>query len=298
MISFTPKELTVAKMHHYLLGAIGPRPIAFASTIDENGQANLAPFSFFNVFSANPPILIFSPARSGRTNTTKDTYNNVKAHPEVVINVVNFDIVEQMSLASSPYPAGESEFVKSGLTPIPSDLVKPFRVKESPVQFECKVNQVIELGTEGGAGNLIICEVVKFHIDESYLDENQLIDQQKIDLVARMGGNWYCRANEHAMFELEKPITTCGVGYDQLPQDFLHSDVLSKNLLARLAGIEEIPNETDVNEYKLMELSDLFLSLDGQPKELELALHKRAKILLEQNNLKDAWLTLLSFNNG
>ena len=298
MISFTPKELTVAKMHHYLLGAIGPRPIAFASTIDENGQANLAPFSFFNVFSANPPILIFSPARSGRTNTTKDTYNNVKAHPEVVINVVNFDIVEQMSLASSPYPAGESEFVKSGLTPIPSDLVKPFRVKESPVQFECKVNQVIELGTEGGAGNLIICEVVKFHIDESYLDENQLIDQQKIDLVARMGGNWYCRANEHAMFELEKPITTCGVGFDQLPQDFLQSDVLSKNLLARLAGIEEIPNETDVNEYKLMELSDLFLSLDDQPKELELALHKRAKLLLEQNNLKDAWLTLLSFNNG
>jgi flavin reductase (DIM6/NTAB) family NADH-FMN oxidoreductase RutF len=298
MISFTPKDLTVAKMHHYLLGAIGPRPIAFASTIDGDGQANLAPFSFFNVFSANPPILIFSPARSGRTNTTKDTYNNVKAHPEVVINVVNFDIVEQMSLASSPYPAGESEFVKSGLTPIASDLVKPFRVKESPVQFECKVNQVIELGTEGGAGNLIICEVVKFHIDESYLDENQLIDQQKIDLVARMGGNWYCRANEHAMFELEKPITTCGVGYDQLPQDFLQSDVLSKNLLARLAGIEEIPDETDVNEYKLMELSDLFLSLDDQPKELELALHKRAKVLLEENKLKDAWLTLLSFNNG
>jgi flavin reductase (DIM6/NTAB) family NADH-FMN oxidoreductase RutF len=298
MISFTPKDLTVAKMHHYLLGAIGPRPIAFASTIDGNGQVNLAPFSFFNVFSANPPILIFSPARSGRTNTTKDTYNNVKAHPEVVINVVNFDIVEQMSLASSPYPAGENEFVKSGLTPIPSDLVKPFRVKESPVQFECKVNQIIELGTEGGAGNLIICEVVKFHIDESYLDENQLIDQQKIDLVARMGGNWYCRANEHAMFELEKPITTCGVGYDQLPQDFLQSDVLSKNLLARLAGIEEIPDETDVNEYKLMELSDLFLSLDSQPKELELALHKRAKVLLEENKLKDAWLTLLSFNNG
>lgn len=298
MISFTPKELTVAKMHHYLLGAIGPRPIAFASTIDENGQANLAPFSFFNVFSANPPILIFSPARSGRTNTTKDTYNNVKAHPEVVINVVNFDIVEQMSLASSPYPAGESEFIKSGLTPIPSDLVRPFRVKESPVQFECKVNQVIELGTEGGAGNLIICEVVKFHIHETYLDENQLIDQQKIDLVARMGGNWYCRANENAMFELEKPITTCGVGYDQLPQDILQSDVLSKNLLARLAGIEDIPNETDVNEYKLMELSDLFLSLDNQPKELELALHKRAKLLLEQNKLKDAWLTLLSFNNG
>jgi flavin reductase (DIM6/NTAB) family NADH-FMN oxidoreductase RutF len=298
MISFTPDELSVPKMHQYLLSSIGPRPIAFASTIDLDGRPNLAPFSFFNVFSANPPILIFSPARSGRTNTTKDTYNNVKAHPEVVINVVNFDIVEQMSLASSPYPVGENEFIKSGLSPIPSDIVKPFRVKESPVQFECKVNQVIELGNEGGAGNLIICEVVKFHIHEHLLDENQLIDQQKIDLVARMGGNWYCRADNHSMFELTKPITSCGIGYDQLPIDIVNSELFSKNLLARLAGIEEIPDETEVNEYKLIELSDLFLSLDKQPKELELALHKRAKLLLEENKLKDAWLTLLSFNNG
>jgi flavin reductase (DIM6/NTAB) family NADH-FMN oxidoreductase RutF len=298
MISFTPDELSVPKMHQYLLSSIGPRPIAFASTIDLEGRPNLAPFSFFNVFSANPPILIFSPARSGRTNTTKDTYNNVKAHPEVVINVVNFDIVEQMSLASSPYPVGENEFIKSGLSPIPSDIVKPFRVKESPVQFECKVNQVIELGNEGGAGNLIICEVVKFHIHEHLLDENQLIDQQKIDLVARMGGNWYCRADNHSMFELTKPITSCGIGYDQLPIDIVNSELFSKNLLARLAGIEEIPDETEVNEYKLIELSDLFLSLDKQPKELELALHKRAKLLLEENKLKDAWLTLLSFNNG
>lgn len=298
MISFTPDELSVPKMHQYLLSSIGPRPIAFASTIDLEGRPNLAPFSFFNVFSANPPILIFSPARSGRANTTKDTYNNVKAHPEVVINVVNFDIVEQMSLASSPYPVGENEFIKSGLSPIPSDIVKPFRVKESPVQFECKVNQVIELGNEGGAGNLIICEVVKFHIHEHLLDENQLIDQQKIDLVARMGGNWYCRADNHSMFELTKPITSCGIGYDQLPIDIVNSELFSKNLLARLAGIEEIPDETEVNEYKLIELSDLFLSLDKQPKELELALHKRAKLLLEENKLKDAWLTLLSFNNG
>ena len=298
MISFTPDELSVPKMHQYLLSSIGPRPIAFASTIDLEGRPNLAPFSFFNVFSANPPILIFSPARSGRANTTKDTYNNVKAHPEVVINVVNFDIVEQMSLASSPYPVGENEFIKSGLSPIPSDIVKPFRVKESPVQFECKVNQVIELGNEGGAGNLIICEVVKFHIHEHLLDENQLIDQQKIDLVARMGGNWYCRADNHSMFELTKPITSCGIGYDQLPIDIVNSELFSKNLLARLAGIEEIPDETEVNEYKLIELSDLFLSLDNQPKELELALHKRAKNLLEENKLKDAWLTLLSFNNG
>ena len=298
MISFTPNELPVSKMHQYLLSSIGPRPIAFASTIDLEGRPNLAPFSFFNVFSANPPILIFSPARSGRTNTTKDTYNNVKVHPEVVINVVNFDIVEQMSLASSPYPVGENEFIKAGLTPIPSDIVKPFRVKESPVQFECRVNQVIELGTEGGAGNLIICEVLKFHIHEHLLDENQQIDQQKIDLVSRMGGNWYCRADNNAMFELTKPITSCGIGFDHLPVDFVKSEVFTKNHLARLAGIEEIPNETEVNEYKLIELSDLFVSLDKQPKELELALHKRAKLLLEENKLKDAWLTLLSFNNG
>ena len=297
MISFTPKELTVAKMHHYLLGAIGPRPIAFASTIDGNGQANLAPFSFFNVFSANPPILIFSPARSGRTNTTKDTYNNVKAHPEVVINVVNFDIVEQMSLASSPYPAGESEFVKSGLTPIPSDLVKPFRVKESPVQFECKVNEVIELGAEGGAGNLIICEVVKIHIHEDVLDENGMIDQHKIDLVSRMGGNWYCRADEKSMFEIMKPITTCGIGFDHLPADIRNSNLLTGNDLGHLAGIEEIPNETDVNEYKLIELSELFVSLENEPVKLEESLHQRAKELLQENKLEEAWLTLLSFNN-
>lgn len=298
MISFLPEELSVSKLHHLLLGAVGPRPIAFASTIDLEGRPNLAPFSFFNVFSANPPILIFSPARSGRTNTTKDTYNNVKAHPEVVINMVNFDIVEQMSLASSPYAAGENEFIKAGLTPVPSDLIKPFRVKESPVQFECKVNQVIELGSEGGAGNLIICEVLKLHIHAHLLDDNHQIDQQKIDLVSRMGGDWYCRADEKAMFELQKPITSCGIGFDQLPQDILKSSILSKNLLARLAGIEEIPDETEVNEYKLMELSDLFLSLDKQPNELELALHNRAKILLIENKLKEAWLTLLSFNNG
>ncbi len=297
MISFLPEELSVSKLHHLLLGAVGPRPIAFASTIDLEGRPNLAPFSFFNVFSANPPILIFSPARSGRTNTTKDTYNNVKAHPEVVINMVNFDIVEQMSLASSPYAAGENEFIKAGLTPVPSDLIKPFRVKESPVQFECKVNQVIELGRQGGAGNLIICEVLKLHIHAHLLDDNHQIDQQKIDLVSRMGGDWYCRADEKAMFELKKPITSCGIGFDQLPLDLLKSSILSKNLLARLAGIEEIPDETEVNEYKLMELSDLFLSLDKQPNELELALHNRAKNLLIENKLKEAWLTLLSFNN-
>jgi flavin reductase (DIM6/NTAB) family NADH-FMN oxidoreductase RutF len=297
MVSIDPKNLTVQKLHQYLLGAIGPRPIAFASTVDAEGKPNLAPFSFFNVFSANPPILIFSPARSGRTNTTKDTYNNVKVVPEVVINVVNYDIVHQMSLASSPYAPGVNEFEKAGFTALKSDSVKPFRVAESPVQFECKVNEVIELGTEGGAGNLIICEVVKIHVHDEVLDSNGMIDQQKIDLVARMGGDWYSRANAESMFEITKPISTCGIGIDALPVDIKSSKVLSGNNLGHLAGIEKIPDETNVNEYKLLELSDLFVSLEDNPLALEEELHKRAQSLLDENKLEEAWLTLLSFNN-
>jgi len=297
MVSIDPKNLTVQKLHQYLLGAIGPRPIAFASTVDAEGKPNLAPFSFFNVFSANPPILIFSPARSGRTNTTKDTYNNVKIVPEVVINVVNYDIVHQMSLASSPYAPGVNEFEKAGFTALKSDSVKPFRVAESPVQFECKVNEVIELGTEGGAGNLIICEVLKIHIHDEVLDSNGMIDQQKIDLVARMGGDWYSRANAESMFEITKPISTCGIGFDALPTDIKSSKILSGNNLGQLAGIEKIPDETNVNEYKLLELSDLFVSLEDKPLALEEELHKRAQSLLDENKLEEAWLTLLSFNN-
>jgi flavin reductase (DIM6/NTAB) family NADH-FMN oxidoreductase RutF len=261
------------------------------------GQANLAPFSFFNVFSANPPILIFSPARSGRTNETKDTYKNVKELPEVVINVVNFDIVHQMSLASSPYSPGISEFEKSGLTPIASETIKPFRVAEAPVQFECRVNEVKELGHEGGAGNLIICEVLRMHVREDVIDEKGLIDQHKIDLVSRMGGDWYVRADESSMFEIKKPITTCGIGFDVLPVDIRNSRILSGNDLGQLAGIEELPNETDVNEYKLIELSELFVSLENDAVELEAQLHQKAKALLSENKLEEAWLTLLAFNN-
>lgn len=297
MLSIDPKSLEIPKLHGYLLGAVGPRPIAFASTIDENGNANLAPFSFFNVFSANPPIMIFSPARSGRTNTTKDTYNNVKAIPEVVINVVTHDIVQQMSLASSPYEAGVDEFVKSGFTKIASETIQPFRVAESPVQFECKVNEVIELGQNGGAGNLVICEVTRIHIDEKVLDENGKIDQHKIDLVSRMGGNWYCRADQQSMFEITKPIVTKGIGFDQLPEDVLKSTILSANDLGQLAGIESLPNETDVNDYKLIELSDVFVELEDQQVQLETELHKLAKELLKENKLEEAWKTLLSFNN-
>lgn len=298
MLTIDPKAIPVPKLHHYLLGAIGPRPIAFASTIDAEGNDNLAPFSFFNVFSANPPIMIFSPARSGRTNTTKDTYNNVKIVPEVVINVVNHDIVHQMSLASSPFSPGISEFEKAGFTALNSETIRPKRVAESPVQFECKVIEIKELGDQGGAGNLVICEVLKIHIREEILDENQMIDQHKIDLVSRMGGNWYCRADEKSMFEITKPITTIGMGFDNLPIDILESKVLSGNNLGQLAGIEEIPNETDVNEFKLLELSDLFLSLEDQPIKLEEELHLKAKELLEENKLEEAWMTLLAFNNG
>jgi len=297
MLEIDPKEIPVPKLHHYLLGAIGPRPIALASTIDAEGNPNLAPFSFFNVFSANPPILIFSPARSGRTNITKDTYNNVKGIPEVVINVVTYPIVEQVSLASSPYAAGINEFEKAGLTALKSDKVSPFRVKESPVHFECRVNEVIELGHEGGAGNLVICEVLKMHISNDILDESGMIDATKIDLVARMGGDWYCRADAESMFEISKPLTTIGIGFDALPKDVLASEVFDKNELAQLAGIECLPDETEVNEYKLLSLSDLFISLSEDPKSLEKQLHERAKEFLANNNLKEAWLVLLSFNN-
>lgn len=298
MLSIDPKELQIAQLHGYLLGAIGPRPIAFASTIDKEGNPNLAPFSFFNVFSANPPILIFSPARSGRTNTNKDTFNNVKEVGEVVINIVNHQIVHQMSLASSPYRSDVDEFEKTGLTKLPSDTIRPFRVAESPVQFECVVNEIKELGDQGGAGNLIICEVKKIHISEEVLDKDGKIDQLKIDLVARMGGNWYCRADKNSMFEIEKPITTCGIGYDAIPNDIKASTILSKNDLGQLGGIEELPNETDVNEYKLLELSDLFVSLEDEQAELENELHRIAKNLLKENRLEEAWKTLLSFNNN
>lgn len=298
IITLDPAELAVPEIHRYLLGAVGPRPIAFAATVDKRGNHNLAPFSFFNVFSANPPIMIFSPARSGRTNATKDTYNNVKEVPEVVINVVTHKMVHQMSLASSPFEPQVDEFKKAGFTALDSELIKPRRVGESPVQFECRVNDVVELGELGGAGNLVICEVVKIHINEAVLDENQMIDQKKIDLVSRMGGNWYCRADENSMFEINKPITTIGVGFDNIPMDIIQSNILTGNELGQLAGIEEIPSETDVNEYKLMELSDLFIGLEDNAALLETELHKKASELLKQEKIQEAWMTLLAFNNG
>ncbi len=285
------------KLHHYLLGAVGPRPICFASTIDKEGNRNLAPFSFFNVFSSNPPVAVFSPANSGRTGAQKDTLLNVLEVPEVVINIVNYDVVHQMSLASSPYEKGVDEFVKAGLTPVASEVVKPFRVKECPVQMECKVTEVKALGEGGGAGNLVICEVLKIHINEEVLDANDMIDQKKIDLVARMGGNWYCRADEKSMFEITKPITTQGIGVDNIPSDVIASGDFSPNELGQLGGIEELPDETDVNDFKLMELSDLFMDYEDDQVQLEKELYKKAKQYLMTEQLLEAWKTILAFNN-
>jgi flavin reductase (DIM6/NTAB) family NADH-FMN oxidoreductase RutF len=285
MLRVDPKEVSQQQLHAYLLGAVGPRPIAFASTIDKEGRPNLAPFSFFNVFSSNPPIAIFSPNRAGRTGATKHTHDNVKEVPEVVLNIVNYDMVQQMSLSSSPYPKGVDEFVKAGLHKLPSEKVKPFRVAESPVTLECKVNQVIELGEHGGAGNLIVCEVLLMHIKEEMLDEKGVIDQRKIDQVARMGGNWYCRAHGDALFEVPKPITTIGIGFDQIPEKIKQSKVLTGNDLGALGSVEHLPTAEEISEY-LAEPKKVF----GSEEEL----HKYAQSLLHVNKVAEAWKVLLA----
>jgi len=248
MISFEPKELTVQKLHGLLLSAVAPRPIAFASTLDADGNPNLSPFSFFNVFSANPPILVFSPARRVSNNTSKHTLANAKQTKEVVINVVNFDMVQQASLSSTEYPKNVNEFEKAGLTMVKSDLVKPFRVGESPVQFECKVNDIIELGTEGGAGNLIICEVVKLHITEEVLNADDTINQEALDLVARAGGSYYTRAKK-GFFEIPKPLRTLGIGVDALPEEIKNSMILTGNDLGMLGNVEALPTKKSIDEF-------------------------------------------------
>ena len=298
MLTIDPKEVSIPVLHSYLLGAVAPRPIAFASTIDKNGNPNLAPFSFFNVFSANPPIAIFSPARSGRTGITKHTYNNVKEVPEVVINMVSYDMVQQMSLASTEYPEGTNEFTKAGFTQLASERIKPFRVKESPAQLECIVKEVIELGDKGGAGNLIICEVVLMHISENVLDANKQIDPNKIDLVARMGGNWYSRSNGSALFEVAKPLLNLGIGVDQLPDFIRNSAVLTGNNLGQLGNIEKIPSEMDVISYKnsgaINEAFKVYGKILDRPDD---QLHHIAKELLDNNKVEEAWKVLLSFKH-
>lgn len=283
MLSFLPKNLETPKLHSYLLSAVAPRPIAFASTVDKDGKPNLSPFSFFNVFSANPPILIFSPARRVRGNTTKHTLENVEVTNEVVINVVNYDIVQQMSLSSTEYPEGVNEFEKAGLTMLKSDIVKPFRVAESPIQMECKVNEIVKLGTEGGAGNLVICEVVKMHINDEVLDENGAIDQVKLDLVSRAGGSFYSRAKS-GFFEIPKPLRTLGIGVDALPEHVKNSNILTGNDLGLLANVETLPTEDAILAFK--QKHDLSkLNLEEK--------HKKAQDFLSYNDVESAWKMLL-----
>lgn len=289
MLSIDPKEIPAAKLQGYLQGAVGPRPIAFASTIDKDGTPNLSPFSFFNVFSSNPPILVFSPARRVRNNTVKHTLINAELNREVVINIVNYAIVQQASLSSTEYGDGVNEFIKSGLTMQPSDIVKPFRVKESPVQFECKVNDIIALGNDGGAGNLIICEVVKLHVDESVLDENGAIDQNKIDLVSRMGGNWYSRANA-GLFEVEKPLTTLGIGVDAIPAFVKESTVFNGNDLGKLGNVETLPTEEEIDTFVEESFeAKAVLSADDDTKKFQ-----KAKEYLDNNEVATAWKLLLA----
>lgn len=294
MLRINPKETPVPKLHGYLLGSVAPRPIAFASTVDKNGVPNLAPFSFFNVFGSNPPIAIFSPALKGKDGNSKHTYENITETMEVVINVVNYDMIQQTSLASAEYPKGVNEFLKAGFTQLKSELVKPFRVKESPVQMECKVRQVIPLGNKAGSGNLIIAEILLIHINENVLDSEGNIDPHKIDLVARMGKDFYCRASGDAIFEVKKPTAIPGIGVDQIPENIRNSKILSGNNLGQLGNVEKLPDETSVNEYKLLELNEIFLKYSSDKKELQNQLHKRAKQLLEENKVEEAWKTLLA----
>ncbi len=289
MVTINPKDIGTVKLQGYLQSAIAPRPIAFASTVDKNGKPNLSPFSFFNVFSANPPILVFSPARRIRDNSIKHTLENCEETKQVVINVVNYDIVQQMSLSSTEYADGVNEFVKAGLTALPSEVVKPYRVAESPVQMECIVNDIIPLGTEGGAGNLIICEVVRIHINEAVLDANGIIDPAKIDLVSRLGGNWYSRANQ-GLFEVEKPLATLGIGVDAIPDFIIESRVFNGNDLGKLGNVEALPSEEEITIFVKQNFEiKAVLSADDEVKKFKLA-----KEYLEKNESLTAWKVLLA----
>lgn len=278
-----------ATVYSMLSGAVSPRPIAFASTLDAQGRPNLSPYSFFNVFSSNPPIVVFSPVRRGRDNTTKHTLNNILETKEVVINIVNYAMVQQMSLASTEYDEGVDEFIKAGFTKVKSEVVKPFRVKESPVQLECKVKEVVAMGDQGGAGNLVICEVVGMHFHESILTEAGTIDDHKIDLVARMGGNWYTRAID-GMFEVPKPLRNLGVGVDQIPEAFRTSSILTGNDLGRLGNVDVLPQAEAIKNY---------LETDAQLKELivdkqSATLHKKIQQLIAEDEILNAWKLILA----
>ncbi|MCX6188499.1 MAG: flavin reductase family protein [Bacteroidetes bacterium] len=297
MLSFEPNQIPTREFHAYMLASIAPRPICFASTMSKEGKPNLSPFSFFNAFGSNPPILIFSPARRVRDNTIKHTLINVYDTMEVCINMVSYDMVQQMSLASCEYEAGVDEFIKAGFTKEKSVKIKPFRVMESPVQLECIVKQVIETGKEGGAGNLIICEIVMMHIKESILTADRKIDQNKIDLVGRLGVDSYVRASGNAVFEVEKPNRNKGIGIDALPENIRHSHILSGNNLGQLGNVEKLPSHEEIEEvHNNSEIRNLIFRLEADPENLEIQLHTKAKQLLDSGNVAEAWKILLVRN--
>lgn len=287
-----PGEIKTSELHSYLLGAVAPRPICFASTVDATGKPNLSPFSFFNVFGSNPTTLIFSPARRVRDNSTKHTLQNIYEVKEVVINVVDYAMVQQASLSSCDYPKGVDEFEKAGFTKLASEKVKPFRVSESPVQMECKVRDIIETGTEGGAGNLVICEVLVMHINDAILNEKKQIDPHKIDLVARMGGDFYCRASGDAVFEVAKPHTQLGIGVDALPESIRNSKILTGNNLGQLANVNEIPFvDPAFDDDKLKNIIQYY---SINPDDMDTELHRYAKELLDAGKVNNAWQILLA----
>jgi flavin reductase (DIM6/NTAB) family NADH-FMN oxidoreductase RutF len=289
------QQLSPMQKQQWLQHAVAPRPICFASTIDKEGNINLSPFSFFNLFSSNPPVIVFSPARRVRDNSTKHTLQNVLEVPEVVINIVDYDMVQQVSLSSCEFPKDANEFIKAGFTQEPATLVKPPMVKESKVKMECKVIEVKPLGTEGGAGNLVICEVLKMHIDDNILnDEKTMIDQKKLHHVARLGGDWYCKVDEQSLFLVEKPNTKLGIGIDSLPESIRSSKILTGNNLGQLANVHEYPIvDNTFEDDKLKNIIQYFsLNVDEMDKEL----HKYAKELLDAGKVKEAWQVLLADN--
>jgi flavin reductase (DIM6/NTAB) family NADH-FMN oxidoreductase RutF len=289
---FDLEDLKPADKQYYLQHIVAPRPVCFASTIDKAGHVNLSPFSFFNMFSSNPPILIFSPARRVRDNTTKHTLENVREVPEVVINIATYDMVQQVSLASCEFPKGINEFIKAGFTPEPATLVKPPMVKESKAKMECRVIEIKPLGTEGGAGNLVICEVMRLHIDESLLDENNKPDQRKIHHIARLGGNWYCKVDESNLFEVEKPNVHLGIGIDALPFSVRNSRILTGNHLGQLANVNEMPViDPSFDDNHLKQIIQYY---SISPEEMEKELHRYSQRLLDKGRIREAWQVLLS----
>jgi flavin reductase (DIM6/NTAB) family NADH-FMN oxidoreductase RutF len=294
MLSINVKDLTTPELHTYLQYAIAPRPICFASTVDKDGNVNLSPFSFFNLFSSNPPICVFSPSRRVRDNTTKHTLENILEVPECVINIVNYDMVQQTSLASVEYPKGINEFIKSGFTPIASQLVRPPRVAESHVQFECVVNEVKALGNGPGAGNLIFAEIKLIHVNEAVLDADGKIDQEKLDLVARLGGDWYCRVTKDNLFKVAKPVRTMGIGVDAIPYVIRNSKVLTGNNLGQLGNVEVLPTDEEIETCsQSTEIKDLLDATIGDSQTRETQLHLKAKKLLDEGRVDEAWKILL-----